>query len=292
MSSDSSSPSSSTPSQGGTDRSSILATLSSSQRDAHLEVEQSILPYVEAAESEAVRQMKLRALFRTIPSKDAAFTAFFVMMALTVITLIIPFITHIWVMLLVPLTTFLLMLAYLFRMHVIYDPERSSYNAMQFLLIVSPLVLAAALFSILGIVTNVYWIPVFFVITDILCLIIQTLGVRGILSSDRDHILNGLDYLIAGMGLALVANVLFLISILCYSKTIYATYAPILVTLLVIATILFIVRNVYRFHEFINARIRIKEDQMGTKNEKLFYAVDFVPIVGIVVILAIVQFVV
>ena len=267
--------------------------MSSSQRAELLQAEQALLPYIVSAEAQIVKKATLEAYFQMIPSKHAAFVAFFVLLALTVISLAILFFSHMWALLLVPLTTFLLMLGYVFRLHVIYQPQKKSYyDAMQFLLVISPLLLAAALYSVLGSTLSgpqAALIPIVFVVADVVCLLIQTFGVRGLVSSDQTKIANGLVWLIVGMGLAVLVNVLFLIAVLAYANTMFATVAPILVTILIFSAVLLLVRNVYRLQEFVYERIYFKDDQTDTKNEKLFYALDFAPIAVIVVLLCVFQ---
>lgn len=266
--------------------------MSSLQRAELLQAEQALLPYIVSAEAQIVKKATLEAYFQMIPSKHAAFVAFFVLLALTVISLAILFFSHMWALLLVPLTTFLLMLGYVFRLHVIYQPQKSYYDAMQFLLVISPLLLAAALYSVLGSTLSgpqAALIPIVFVVADAVCLLIQTIGVRGLVSSDQTQIANGLVWLIVGMGLAVLVNVLFLIAALAYANTMFATVAPILVTILIFSAVLLLVRNVYRLQEFVYERIYFKDDQTDTKNEKLFYALDFAPIAVIVVLLCVFQ---
>ena len=229
-----------------------------------------------------------------IPSKNAAITALLILLVLTVITLVLPFYSHMWVLLLVPLTTFLLVIGYFFRLRVIYDPERYFYyKAMQFFLVVSPLVLAAAIYAILGGLISTSWVPIVYVIADIICLLVQGVGVRGIVNAnDQDDIAKGLNILIVGMVLALLINLMFLFTIKSFSNELFAKFAPITVTLLVLATLFLLVRNVYRFQEFIYERMHVYDNpREATNNETIFYTLDFFPIVAIVVILSVYQLV-
>jgi hypothetical protein len=194
-------------------------------------------------------------------------------------------------------------IGYLFRMLMIHHPRQSYFVAMQMLLVIPPIVLAAVLYACLGGLLSSGWIPVVFVIVDIVCFIVQMIGVKGLTSTDKTQFSNGLIYLVSGMALAVLANVIFLFLIFAYIGPLYATVAPILITLLVLATIFMLVRNVYRLQEFVVDLIRTKDNDgsdsitapkghslpKGSANEKLFYLLDFGALTLVVLILAVFQ---
>ena len=156
---------------------------------------------------------------------------------------------------------------------------------MQFLLVIPPIVLAAVVYASLGaLLPNGLWIPVVFVLIDIACFIVQMIGVKGLTSEDKAQFSTGLNFLISGMSLAVLANVLFLFAIFAYIGPLSATVAPILITLLVLATIFMLVRNVHSLQGLVSARIR-----SPPINEKLFYLLDFGSLTLVVVILAVFQ---
>jgi putative effector of murein hydrolase len=271
----------------------FLSDLSSSQREAVLQAGETLLPYVISAQNEYIKDATLEAYFDYDPSKNAAIVTFFILLVLTVFTFILPFFSHMWVLLLVPLSTLLLLVGYLYRLRMLYDPDRSDYRAMQFFLVVGPLILAAAIYAALGELISASWVPIIYVLIDIIIVVVQATGVKRITSAtDKDEIDSGLNILIIGKAMALLENIVFLLTIFVLSKNVLSKFAPIMVTLLVLATLLMLVRNVYRFQEFISKKRHLYDDSSEReKSEKIFYAFDLFPILAIVVILSVFQLV-
>jgi hypothetical protein len=178
----------------------------------------------------------------------------------------------------------------MFRLLMIHDPHPSYFMAMQFLLVIPPIVLAAVLYASLGgLLPSGLWIPVIFVLIDIVCFIVQMIGVKGLTSEDKTQFSTGLNFMMSGMALAVLANVMFLIVIFAYIGPLSATVAPILITLLVLATIFMLVRNVHSLQGLVSTRIRKDGDESPTVNEKLFYLFDFGSLTSVVIILAVFQ---
>ena len=100
-----------------------------------------------------------------------------------------------------------------------------------------------------------------------------------------------MNILIAGMALAVFFNALFLIIVIAHARIINATFAPILVTMLVMAGIAFLIRNIHVLYVMIVFRVDMYDAlaKLEEKSETLFYIIDFGSILAIALFLSIFQ---
>ena len=214
-------------------------------------------------QSVASQNVVLMQYFHEIPDKRMALLAMVLLLIASFTTLVVTFWTQCWFMLLVPITGFLIALGYAYRLCMINNPKLIYFAAMQLLLIVSPLLLAAANYECLGkamknatgISSNILWLPLGFLLFDIICLIIQFIGGSFLTNKDPKKLKLGVNMIIVGIFLALVLNVLFIGALIYINSTTALNIRQELWIALYATMICLLVRNIYRFVEFIESKM-------------------------------------
>ena len=222
--------------------------------------------------------------FHEIPDARLAIFAFYALLVASVAALIVTLLTQQWYLLLVPLTGFLIAAGYAYRASMIANPRLFAFAAMQMLLIVPPLLLAAANYTCLGkaLLMNgnskkslVRWLPAFFIVFDVVCLFIQIFGVTYLTKADPTKISTGLNLILAGLALALVVNAVFVGALLYTHK--FTNASSDIWIYLYVTTACLLVRNTYRFVEFIQSKSAKGTGNAGylASHELYLYLFDF-----------------
>ena len=222
--------------------------------------------------------------FHEIPDKKLALLSMVLLLIASFISLMVTLWTKCWFMLLVPITGFLVAAGYYYRLCTISDPKVLYFAAMQILLIVSPLLLAAANYECLGkamkhadgILSNtMLWMPMLFLIFDIICLLIQLFGGSLLTNKDPTKMKLGVNLILIGIILALVVNVLFIGTLLYINSNVTFNIRSELWVALYVTMILLLVRNVYRFIEFIQSKTSSTGEGFLASHEFYMYLLDF-----------------
>lgn len=223
-------------------------------------------------------EVLLQKIFHEIPDKNLAMFALILLIIISFIILIITFVTKCWFMLLVPITGFLIAAGYAFRIATMSNPTMFNIGAMHMLLIVPPLLFAVANYECLGKVMKsknstskiIYWIPILFIIIDVVCLLMQIYGVTFLTNPAKIN--TGLNYMLGGLVLAIIVNIIFIVMLISLTSNVQFGLKKEFWICLYVTMILLLIRNVYKCIEFIQSRFGNK---YLASHEIYMYLFDF-----------------
>ena len=231
----------------------------------------------------------LERYFHEIPDKRLALFAFYTLLIVYAACLVITIWTKCWFMLLVPLTGFLVAIGFAYRASMISNPRISAFTAMQLLIIVPPLLLAAANYECLGkcLSKSIYWLPIIFIIVDVICLLIQIFGVTYLTKKTPQKINQGLNIMLVGLLLALLVNIAFVVIMVYFQKSTTTIISKEIWIAMYVTMGCLLVRNIYRFIEFV-------ESKYGSgylaSHEIYMYILDFAMIFACIIILSVMHY--
>ena len=216
----------------------------------------------------------LTRFFHEIPDEQLALLAMILLIVVSIISLTVTLWTRCWFMLLVPITGFLIAFGYYCRICMISNPKIVYFAVMQILLIVPPLLLAAANYECLGqALRGDNYIPIAFIAFDIICLAIQLFGGSLLTSKDPVKLKLGINAILVGIVLATIANVAF-IGILIYMNSKMSLKYELLIALYATMSLL-LLRNVYRLIEFLQSKQTRDGSGFLASHEMYMYLFDF-----------------
>ena len=234
--------------------------------------------------------------FHEIPDPKIARLASVALLISSSVALIVTIWTRCWFMLLVPLTGFLIAAGYVYRVTTISEPTMSNVVKMQILLIVPPVLLAAANYACLSYALRHAhklgkpWfsrLPTLFIVSDIACLLLQMSGAPFLANKDPAKMRIGAYVILVGVLLALAVNLLFMGVIVYMHFTMTFNIRPEFWTCLYATMICLTIRNIFRTIQFIQD-IRSAGHKGGylSSREIYLYLFDFMLIFTCIIIFA------
>lgn len=223
--------------------------------------------------------------FHEIPDKNLALLALVLLLIVSVISFGLSLWTKSAFTLFIPLTGFLIAAGYACRLHMISNPKLFTFAAMQILLIVPALFLAAVNYTCFGRVINMrrsrsskvmLWMSSLgFIIFDILCLIIQSFGGTLLTNKDPKIMKVGINLILVGILLAVIVNVFFIGTLIYINTTMsFEVNTNVWIALYVTMGCL-LVRNIYRAIEFVQNYISKNGIGYLSSHEIYMYIFDF-----------------
>ena len=218
-------------------------------------------------------QAVLIKIFHEVPDKNLANLAMILLICISCVLLVVTVITKSWFMLILPITGFLIAGGYAFRIAMISDPSIKNIGGMYMLLIVPALLLALANYECIGKITDAKLIPIIFIIIDILCLLLQIYGATTLTSTNVNTIHTGLNFILAGLLLAIIVNIFFIFILFKVQKN--TNFPREFWICLYVTMILLLTRNVYKSIEFIQSRMTSDGQGYIATHEIYMYLFDF-----------------